>query len=243
MSTPDSSWSASASAHSYGVAGSRVVPITTIGGAPDPSISIGFSVDSATCPLQPIKPHAKTSPKVGDASWKAGSSSETSRGATALGFAAGALMGLPIAESLMLGFSLSVASTVVLLRELEARRLLKSEGLHFDVAFTSRLKRAQRTLDIILSELGQSSIDIRYDEALKEAATVVAALPQTLASRVDHVEVATVDQITLVLRDERQVMWGSAEESELKAEVLVPLLSRPGQTYDISVPGQATVRP
>ena len=49
-------------------------------------------------------------------------------GATALGFAAGALMGLPIAESLMLGFSLSVASTVVLLRELEGRRLLKSEA-------------------------------------------------------------------------------------------------------------------
>ena len=80
-------------------------------------------------------------------------------------------------------------------------------------------------------------------DALREAAGVVAALPREISTKVDHVEVATVDQISLVLRDERVVLWGSAEESELKAEVLVPLLSRPGQTYDITVPGQATVRP
>jgi cell division protein FtsQ len=80
-------------------------------------------------------------------------------------------------------------------------------------------------------------------DALREAAAVIAALPREISTKVDHVEVATVDQISLVLRDERVVLWGSADESELKAEVLVPLLSRPGQTYDISVPGQATVRP
>jgi cell division protein FtsQ len=80
-------------------------------------------------------------------------------------------------------------------------------------------------------------------DALREAAAVVASLPADLARKVDHVEVATVDQISLVLRDERTVLWGSADESELKAEVLGPLLSRPGQTYDVSVPGQATVRP
>lgn len=48
--------------------------------------------------------------------------------ATALGFFVGTLMGLPAAESLMLGFSLSVASTVVLLRELEDRRLIQTQG-------------------------------------------------------------------------------------------------------------------
>ncbi len=55
-----------------------------------------------------------------------------------------------------------------LIEALVAGRLLKTEGLRFDIAFTSRLKRAQRTLDIILSELGQSNIEIRYDEALNE---------------------------------------------------------------------------
>ena len=80
-------------------------------------------------------------------------------------------------------------------------------------------------------------------DALQEAATVVSALPKDLATRVDHVEVATVDQITLVLRDQRQVLWGSAEESELKAEVIDRLLAAQKATvYDVSVPGNPTVR-
>jgi len=55
-----------------------------------------------------------------------------------------------------------------LIEALVAGRLLKAEGLLFDLAFTTRLKRAQRTLDIILSEIGQSNIEIRYSEALNE---------------------------------------------------------------------------
>ena len=79
-------------------------------------------------------------------------------------------------------------------------------------------------------------------DALKEAATVVSALPQDLAARIDHVEVATVDQITLVLRDQRQVVWGSAEESAIKAEVIDRLLAEKGTVYDVSVPGSPTIR-
>jgi cell division protein FtsQ len=80
-------------------------------------------------------------------------------------------------------------------------------------------------------------------DALKEAATVVSALPKDLAARVDHVEVQTVDQITLVLRDQRQVLWGSAEESALKAEVIDRLLAaQQASVYDVSVPGNPTVR-
>lgn len=46
--------------------------------------------------------------------------------ATLLGIAAGRLLDLPLSESLILGVSLSVASTVVLLRALEARRMVDS---------------------------------------------------------------------------------------------------------------------
>ena len=49
-----------------------------------------------------------------------------------------------------------------------AGRRLKSQGLHFDVAFTSALKRAQRTLDIMLEELGQTGIAVAKDQALNE---------------------------------------------------------------------------
>ena len=80
-------------------------------------------------------------------------------------------------------------------------------------------------------------------DALKEAATVVSALPEDLAARVDHVEVETVDQITLALRDGRQVLWGSAEESALKAEVVDKLLAaQKAPFYDVSVPGNPTYR-
>jgi 2,3-bisphosphoglycerate-dependent phosphoglycerate mutase len=49
-----------------------------------------------------------------------------------------------------------------------AGRKLKSQGLRFDVCFTSALKRAQRTLDLILAELGQSNLPITRDQALNE---------------------------------------------------------------------------
>ncbi len=50
----------------------------------------------------------------------------------------------------------------------EAGRKLKGQGIKFDVAFTSALKRAQRTLDLMLEELGQSKISVIKDQALNE---------------------------------------------------------------------------
>ena len=47
--------------------------------------------------------------------------------ATALGWALGLLLGLPHLEAALLGFSLSVASTVVLIRALEQRKQIKTE--------------------------------------------------------------------------------------------------------------------
>ena len=55
-----------------------------------------------------------------------------------------------------------------LIEALVAGRLLKSEGLSFDIGFTSMLKRAQRTLEIILSEVGQPDTEIHCSEALNE---------------------------------------------------------------------------
>ena len=49
-----------------------------------------------------------------------------------------------------------------------AGRKLKGQGLSFDVAYTSALKRAQRTLDLMLEEMGQSGIPIVRDQALYE---------------------------------------------------------------------------
>jgi 2,3-bisphosphoglycerate-dependent phosphoglycerate mutase len=50
----------------------------------------------------------------------------------------------------------------------EAGRKLKAQGIKFDVAFTSALKRAQRTLDLMLTELGQTTVPLFKDQALNE---------------------------------------------------------------------------
>src|SRR5918998_6476838 len=49
-----------------------------------------------------------------------------------------------------------------------AGRKLKSQGLRFDIAYTSALKRAQRTLDLILEECGQTGLPVIRDQALNE---------------------------------------------------------------------------
>jgi 2,3-bisphosphoglycerate-dependent phosphoglycerate mutase len=49
-----------------------------------------------------------------------------------------------------------------------AGRKLKEQGLSFDIAFTSVLKRAQHTLDLALAEIGQTGLPITRDLALNE---------------------------------------------------------------------------
>jgi 2,3-bisphosphoglycerate-dependent phosphoglycerate mutase len=49
-----------------------------------------------------------------------------------------------------------------------AGKRLKAHDLQFDVAFTSDLKRAQRTLDLILEEMDQTGIPITRNLALNE---------------------------------------------------------------------------
>jgi cell division protein FtsQ len=79
-------------------------------------------------------------------------------------------------------------------------------------------------------------------EAVAEAAKVVDALPPKIARRVDSVDVASVDEIKLVFVNGRRVTWGSAENSDQKAEVLAVLLRQPGNQIDVTVPGRPTTR-
>jgi len=50
----------------------------------------------------------------------------------------------------------------------EAGRKLKAKGITFDVAFTSVLKRATRTLDLMLEEMAQSKVPVFKNQALNE---------------------------------------------------------------------------
>jgi cell division protein FtsQ len=96
-------------------------------------------------------------------------------------------------------------------------------------------RRAPAGLPRVRTQIGTSA------EALREAAQVVSALSRALVLVVDHVLVATIDEISLFLKDGRQVVWGSADDSETKARVAIELLQEvDAEVYDVSVPTQPT---
>jgi 2,3-bisphosphoglycerate-dependent phosphoglycerate mutase len=49
-----------------------------------------------------------------------------------------------------------------------AGKRLRAEGYSFNVAFTSNLSRAQKTLDLMLEQMGETNIPVICDEALNE---------------------------------------------------------------------------
>lgn len=80
------------------------------------------------------------------------------------------------------------------------------------------------------------------EEALAEAAKVAGALPASLNRQMKVLRVRTVDDIILDMRNGKQIVWGSAGRSDLKAQVLPVLLKQPGTVYDVSAPSLPTVR-
>lgn len=77
---------------------------------------------------------------------------------------------------------------------------------------------------------------------------VLLALPDPVATQVDRVLAATKDDVTLVLAGAGQrVVWGSAEQSELKARVLARLMATQAPDaaveFDVTAPLNVVVRP
>ena len=86
----------------------------------------------------------------------------------------------------------------------EARRaggLLKAAGLAFDIAYTSELRRAQRTLALILAELGQPDLATVRDIALNER---------------DYGDLAGLN------KDEARARWGEEQVHQWRRSYDVP---------------------
>ncbi|QDP97587.1 FtsQ-type POTRA domain-containing protein [Microlunatus elymi] len=99
-----------------------------------------------------------------------------------------------------------------------------------------------QTVDNAPAKLPQVEVDPGNRQLLKSLAVVAAALPDDLARKVDRIEAPTRDSIQLKLRNGDTVFWGSEEQSDLKAQVIVALLKQPGSHYDVSAPGNPAVR-
>lgn len=78
--------------------------------------------------------------------------------------------------------------------------------------------------------------------ALADAGVVFSSLSEKTANKVTVVQARGRDSITLRLEDRARVFWGSAEQSELKAEVLDVLLEQGGSVFDVSAPAHPTRR-
>ncbi len=97
-----------------------------------------------------------------------------------------------------------------------------------------------------LVDVGGAALD---GPAYRSVAEVLLALPVTLRSTVDTVTASTTDDVTLELTSGERVVWGSADESAKKAQVLAGLIADqarrdPGASveYDVSAPDNGIIR-
>lgn len=90
-----------------------------------------------------------------------------------------------------------------------------------------------------LPEVSVGKVDPRW---LKDVATVVVGLPEGVRGKVEHITARSVDRIEIALDDERRIIWGSAEQTELKANVIDALLHVKAKIYDVSAPEHPTTR-
>ena len=74
-------------------------------------------------------------------------------------------------------------------------------------------------------------------EGLAAAISVAQELPEDLRRRVVEITATTRNDVTLILDDRAQVLWGSAADSAVKAEVLQALFTVKARFYDVSAPG------
>lgn len=82
-----------------------------------------------------------------------------------------------------------------------AGRMIRDHRIKFDIAFTSGLKRAQHTLDIMLAEMNQPNVPIVRDVALNER---------------DYGELSGLN------KDEARKKWGESQVMEWRRSYDVP---------------------
>jgi cell division protein FtsQ len=104
------------------------------------------------------------------------------------------------------------------------------------VVFTTATDRPRGLVLLRVTRVGPA------DPATLAALRVLAALTPALRSQLRELVADSSTRIRLELTGGRKVLWGDAEESELKARVATSLLSNSVRTIDVSAPEVVTVR-
>jgi cell division protein FtsQ len=130
----------------------------------------------------------------------------------------------------------SYPSTVIItVTERIAVGFVSTGGL---VDLVDRSGRRFRTVLSAPADLPQFQVvaGSRGEASAAAAATAASSLPASVLTRLAVIQADDPAGITLRLRDQRIVRWGSADRSADKARILVTLLGRPGTFFDVSNP-------
>lgn len=89
--------------------------------------------------------------------------------------------------------------------------------------------------------------DVLESERFDAIADVLAALPESVLAQLRTASAESLSSVELAFTDGRTVVWGTAEDSELKSQVLRELVEARGagsgvETYDVSSPTRPVVR-
>jgi cell division protein FtsQ len=112
------------------------------------------------------------------------------------------------------------------------------QAVDLDGVLFGSYPREPKGLPLIRTEPGVTA------EVLAEAAKVVQSLRSDIAAKVRYIDVTSLDKITLRLTHGPRVLWGSADDSAEKAQVLAVFLKRTPKVteIDVSVPGKPITR-
>ncbi|GGI75239.1 cell division protein FtsQ [Saccharopolyspora subtropica] len=110
-------------------------------------------------------------------------------------------------------------------------QLVDGTGMPFEVV-------PQRPADLPELRLREVS---QNDPATRTAMAILTSLPPAVRAEVTAVLADNPRDVRLLLTGDREVEWGSVEETARKAAILPPLLTRPGRVYDITTPALPTV--
>lgn len=111
-------------------------------------------------------------------------------------------------------------------------RLIDAEGVAY-----ATVRARPRSLPLLSAADGPAGEDARA-----AAVNAVRSLPRRLASQVGVVRASSPDDIEFSVGDGVTVVWGDAERSARKAEVLTALMARRARVYDVSAPDLPTLR-
>jgi cell division protein FtsQ len=130
---------------------------------------------------------------------------------------------------------------VIEIRERDSAVAVSAQGGGFDLVDPHGVVVrwvASRPARFPLFQTSQPATSLRGDQSVALAATVLGELPQDMRSSVESVTVPN-GQVTLTLADGETVVWGGADRSAAKVQVLAILMRTHARYYDVSAPGVA----